>query len=131
MGMLCSCWCAWKGRRGNPFAAQLFWIWSLVTLLPLVGIFFSESLLLLTRLEPSWATPIRSALRHSVFWHLGFWEWTGAVAVFLFLCAATFLTPRRATLPYIDPFDCAVIGLDDEASNVLETHEHAGDFKEW
>jgi hypothetical protein len=54
MGMLCSCWCAWKGRRRNPFAAQLFWIWSLVTLLPLVGISFSESLLLLTRLEPSW-----------------------------------------------------------------------------
>src|SRR5439155_9134949 len=63
MGMLCSCWCAWKGRRRNPLAAQLFWIWSLVTLLPLVGIFFSESLLLFTRLEPSWATPIRSALR--------------------------------------------------------------------
>jgi len=107
MGMLCSCWCAWKGRGRNLFAAQLFWIWSLVTLLPLVGIFFSESLLLLTRLEPSWATPIHSALRHSVFWHLGFWEWTGAVAVFLFLCAAVFLTPRRATLPYVDPFDCA------------------------
>src|SRR5437762_1777409 len=99
MGMLCSCWCAWKGRRRNPFAARLFWIWSLVTLLPLVGIFFSESLLLLTRLEPSWATPIHSALRHSVFWHLGFWEWTGAVAVFLFLCAAVVLPPRRATLP--------------------------------
>jgi hypothetical protein len=95
MGMLCSCWCAWKGRRRNRFAAQLFWIWSLVTLLPLVGIFFSESLLLLTRLEPSWATPIHSALRHSVFWHLGFWEWTGAVAVFLFLCTAAFLTPHR------------------------------------
>jgi ABC-type Fe3+ transport system permease subunit len=90
----------YRGR--NLFAAQLFWIWSLVTLSPLVGIFFGESLLLLTRLESSWATPIHSALRHSVFWHLGFWEWTGAVAVFLFLCAAVFLTPRRATLPYVD-----------------------------
>ena len=131
MGMLCSCWCAWKGRGRNRFAAQLFWIWSLVTLLPLVGIFFSESLLLLTRLEPSWATPIHSALRHSVFWHLGFWEWTGAVAVFLFLCAAVFLTPRRATLPYVDPFDCAVTSLYDNAGNVIETHKHRGDFKEW
>jgi hypothetical protein len=131
VGMLCGCWCAWKGRRRNPFAAQLFWIWSLVTLLPLVGIFFSESLLLLTRLDPSWATPIHSALRHSVFWHLGFWEWTGAVAVFLFLCTAAFLTPRRATLPYVDPFHSAVIRVYDEASNVIETHEHQGDFKEW
>ena len=131
MGMLCSCWCAWKGRGRNRFAAQLFWIWSLVTLLPLVGIFFSESLLLLTRLEPSWATRIHSALRHSVFWHLGFWEWTGAVAVFLFLCAAVFLTPRRATLPYVDPFDRAVTRLYDETGGVIEAHEHAGDFKEF
>ena len=105
MGMLCGCWCAWKGR--TLFATQLFWVWSFVTLLPLAGIFFSESLLLLTRLKPSWAMPIRSALRHSVFWHLGFWEWTGAVAVFVFLWAAVFLTPRRATLAYVDPFDCA------------------------
>jgi len=66
-----------------------------------------------------------------VFWHLGFWEWTGAVAVFLFLCAAVFLTPRRATLPYVDPFDCAVTSLYDNAGNVIETHKHRGDFKEW
>jgi hypothetical protein len=25
----------------------------------------------------------------------------------------------------------AVIGVYDEAGNVIETHEHAGDFKEW
>src|SRR6266571_6017209 len=91
MGMLCGCWCAWKGR--SLFAARLFWVWSFVTLVPLAGIFFSESLLLLTRLKPTWATLLRSALR--------------AVAVFLFLCAAVFLTPRQATLPDIGPFDCA------------------------
>jgi hypothetical protein len=100
MGMLCSCWCAWKGR--NLFAQRLFWVWSSVTLLPLVGIFFSESLLVLTRLKLSWAIPIRSALHHSVFWHLGFWEWTGAVAVFVFLCVAVFLTPRRMGLSCAD-----------------------------
>jgi hypothetical protein len=42
--------------------------------------------------------PIRNALRHSVFWHLGFWEWTGAAAVFVFLSAAVFLTPPLAVL---------------------------------
>ena len=93
IGMLCGCWCAWKGR--TLFAPQLFWVWTPVTMLPLIGIFFSESLLLLARLKPSWATPIRGALRHSVFWHLGFWEWTGAVAVFVFLCGGVFLTPPR------------------------------------
>jgi tryptophan synthase beta subunit len=25
----------------------------------------------------------------------------------------------------------AVIGVYDDAGNVIETHEHAGDFKEW
>jgi len=96
IGMLFGCWCAWKGRR---FRAGLFWTWSLVTLLPLAGIFLSESLLLLTRFKPSWAMPICSALRHSVFWHLGFWEWSGAAAVFVFLCAAVFLMPSQATSP--------------------------------
>ena len=31
----------------------------------------------------------------------------------------------------IDPFDCAVIRVYDDAGNVIETHDHAGDFKEW
>jgi hypothetical protein len=103
IGMLCGCWCAWKGR--SLFAPRLFWVWSSVTLLPLLGIFLSESLLLLTRLKLSWAIPIRSALRHSVFWHLGFWEWSGAVAVFVFLCAAVFLTPPRMNLSHVDSFN--------------------------
>ena len=88
MGMLSGCWCAWKDcRRG------LFWTWSLTTFVPLAGLLCSECLLLLTRLEPCWAAPIRGVLRHSVLWHLGFWEWTGAAAVFLFFCAGVFLTP--------------------------------------
>src|SRR5215469_4233223 len=44
-GMLCACWCSWKGR--NLFTPRLFCVWSSVTLLPLVGIFLSESLLVL------------------------------------------------------------------------------------
>src|SRR5262249_18380518 len=79
-GMLSACWCAWKGSK-----LALFWTWALATVVPLAGLFCSECLLLLTRLEPSWAMPIRGALRHSMFWHLGFWEWTGAAGVFLFL----------------------------------------------
>jgi hypothetical protein len=97
IGMLCGCWCAWKGCGQSVFAARLFWTWSLVTLLPLVGVLFSECLLLLTRLNLSWAMPIRNALRHSVLWHLGFWEWTSASAVFVFLCAAVLLTPPQTT----------------------------------
>jgi hypothetical protein len=97
--MLCGCWCAWKTRDQDVSATWLFWIWSAVTLLPLAGLFCSEALLLLTRLEPAWTLPIRAALRHSVFWHLGFWEWTGAAAIFAFVCAAVFLTPSRSVVP--------------------------------
>ena len=96
LAMICACWCAWKGRAENVTAARLFWIWSALTLLPLAGIFCSEILLLLTRLEPASMQPIRAALRQSVFWHLGFWEWTGAVAIFAFLCAAVLVKPSQA-----------------------------------
>ena len=96
IGMLCGCWCASKVRAQNPAAAWLFWSWLLVTAAPLIGLFSRETLLLLTQLKPSWSEPIRHALRHSVFWHLGFWEWTGAAGVFLFLCAAVFLSPAQA-----------------------------------
>ncbi|PYI97125.1 MAG: hypothetical protein DME98_09510 [Verrucomicrobia bacterium] len=93
IGMLSACWCAWKGFRKNLLQGRLFWTWSLVTLPPLTGIFLSECLLVLTRLHPAWAMPIRSVLRNSVFWHLGFWEWSGSAAVFVFFCAAVFLIP--------------------------------------
>jgi len=33
-------------------------------------------------------------------------------------------------LPYLNPFDCAVIRICDESGNLIETHQHAGDFKE-
>jgi hypothetical protein len=95
-GMLCGCWCASKVRTQNSAAAWLFWSWLLLTAGPLIGLFCSETLLLLTKLEPSWAEPIRHTLRHSVFWHLGYWEWTGATGIFLFLCAAVFFTPAQA-----------------------------------
>lgn len=99
VGMLSGCWCTWKGRHYDESAASLFPIWSAITLLPLTGLCCSECLLLLTRLQPSWATPIRHALRHSVFWHLGFWEWTGAVAVFAFLCATVLFMRPAAPWP--------------------------------
>jgi hypothetical protein len=98
LAMIGGCWCAWRGRYKSRDASRLFWIWSALTLLPLAGIFCSEALLILTRLEPTRMQPVHAALRHSIFWHLGFWEWTGAVAVFAFLCAAVFLLPAQASV---------------------------------
>jgi hypothetical protein len=34
-------------------------------------------------------------------------------------------------LPQAMEKDCLVIRVYDAAGNVIETHEHAGDFKEW
>jgi hypothetical protein len=108
VGMLSACWCAWKGFSKNLLHGRLFWTWSLVTLLPLAGIFLSECLLVLARLHPAWAMPIRTALRNSVFWHLGFWEWSGSAAVFVFLCAAVFLIPAAKGLGRSRPATAAI-----------------------
>ncbi|MBO0696566.1 MAG: hypothetical protein J2P56_10785, partial [Verrucomicrobia bacterium] len=97
IGMIAACWCAWMGVQKQLFHQRLFWTWSSVTLFPLAGILVSESLLILTRLNSVWTIPIRNTLRHSVFWHLGFWEWLGSAAVFVFLYAAIFLTPEQPT----------------------------------
>lgn len=98
IGMLSASWCAWKGFRRNLLDGRLFWTWSLVTSLPLAGIFLSESLLIVTRLKPEWAMSVRNALRHSVFWHLGFWEWSGSAAVFVFLCTAVYVMPSPSRM---------------------------------
>ncbi len=99
LAMICGCWCAWKGRHKSRGASRLFWIWSALTLLPLAGIFCSEALLLLTRLEPTRMQPVHAALRHSIFWHLGFWEWTGAVSgLRLSLCGSFSVACRKQAL---------------------------------
>ena len=94
IGMLSGCWCAWKGA-GRSLPRSLLWTWAIVTVLPLTGVLCSEALLVVSQFNPALSRPIRNAFRHSVFWHLGFWEWIGAVAVFIFLCAATFLIPKQ------------------------------------
>ena len=57
----CSRWECWAavGARGKTvekacLRRDCFWVWLLVTLLPLGGVFLSECFLLFTRLEPSW-----------------------------------------------------------------------------
>jgi len=92
LGMIAACWCAVQGC-GHLLPWPLVWTWVLLTLLPLSGLLCSELLFLFTHLRLAWAGPVRSLLKQTVFWHLGFWEWSGAVAVFLFLCASVFLMP--------------------------------------
>jgi hypothetical protein len=62
--------------------------WSLVTL-PAI---FVIVLRLVAHLRLEWSNPIYRLLQNPRVWHLGFWEWIGSAAVFLFLlCSALFL----------------------------------------
>jgi|SRR5579859_4303209 len=40
--------------------------------------------------------PLYQAWRGSAAWHLGFWEWVGSIAVFLFLLFAAWFLPEHA-----------------------------------
>jgi hypothetical protein len=96
-GMLACCACAWRDRAGaRTLDPRLLPAWCALTLLPLAGILISEALLLAVRVFPVWGAPIKASLRHSVVWHLGFWEWTGSAAVFAFLALSVWWLPSVA-----------------------------------
>jgi hypothetical protein len=54
------------------------------------------SLRLLARAERGRSSGMLGAIANRHLWHLGFWEWTGAGAVFLFLLSSALFLPERA-----------------------------------
>jgi hypothetical protein len=95
VGMLACCVCAWRDRSGARLLdPRLLPCWAALTVLPLSGIVVCEALLLAVRAFPVWGAPVKAALRHSVVWHLGFWEWTGSAAVFAFLAVSVWWLPE-------------------------------------
>jgi hypothetical protein len=48
---------------------------------------------LLVRARFQWSSPIYRLFAERSFWHLGFWEWIGSAAVFLFLLSSVVLLP--------------------------------------
>jgi hypothetical protein len=42
-----------------------------------------------------WSNQLYRTIENRSFWHLGFWEWIGSIAVFLFLFAAVLLLPEN------------------------------------
>ncbi|HEV7404764.1 MAG TPA: hypothetical protein VGO11_17615 [Chthoniobacteraceae bacterium] len=96
LGMLACCVCAWCDRkRARILDPRLLPAWCALSLLPIAGILVSEALLFAVRLFPVWGAPVKASLRHSVVWHLGFWEWIGSAAVFAFLVIATWYLPAE------------------------------------
>lgn len=99
IGMLLFCWCALKGQRALPdgrrlYQRRLLVCWVLLTLPPLFGAVASESLWLISQAHLPWSYPINQALKTTLLWHLAFWEWIGAAAVFLFLLTSALLLPE-------------------------------------
>ena len=78
------------GRQLYP--RSLLVVWSL-TILPVLVV---VPVWLAMWARYPWLEPIRRVLVGTVFWHLGFWEWIGSAAVFLFLGGSVWLLPEHA-----------------------------------
>jgi hypothetical protein len=46
-----------------------------------------------------WTNPIYRRLENPSLWHLGFWEWLGSAAIFLFMLSAALFLPEHDSVP--------------------------------
>lgn len=103
VGMLCACGSAAfangaaPGEEGKRLRALRI-IWRVTTLLPIAGCLGSCLVVALARLH-AFGTGPAGYLRGTVFWHLGFWEWTGSAAVFLFFASPVVVLGETRALP--------------------------------
>ena len=56
---------------------------------------FVVVLRLLTAAHFQWSNPVYQEIENRSLWHLGFWEWLGSIAVFLFLLGAAVFLPEN------------------------------------
>jgi hypothetical protein len=84
--------CFNPGAGKRIYKSSLIVGWNLITVPSILIVI----VMLGMRARFHWLDPIYQTLQSSVVWHLGFWEWIGSSAVFLFLaCSAAFL-PEHA-----------------------------------
>jgi len=104
-GMLCCVTCAFRdqvsyfdGRRTLP-RTLVCW-WGLLSGMPVVILVVLVALKLLGQQGGQiWAEDIRQSFRHTIFWHLAFWEWLGAALAFAFLTGTVLLLPDANNKP--------------------------------
>jgi hypothetical protein len=99
-GLLAFCFCATKeyftpSIEKNRFERRLLISWILLILVPILGVVFSECLLLTLRAHLLWSYRTDLVLKGTLFWHLAFWEWIGSAAVFLFLLSSALFLPEQ------------------------------------
>jgi hypothetical protein len=95
LGMLAFYLCALRGLSVSPSERHarlpIFLAWSLTVPPALLVIV----LRLLTAAHFQWSDPVYQAIENRSLWHLGFWEWIGSIAVFLFLLGAAVFLPEN------------------------------------
>jgi hypothetical protein len=96
VGMLAFYFCALKGlscpSHERHDRLRLLLAWTLIVppaILVLV-------LRLLAAAHFQWSNPVYRAIENHSLWHLGFWEWIGSIAVFLFLLAAAMVLSENS-----------------------------------
>jgi hypothetical protein len=93
LGMLAFYLCVLTGLSVPPdernAGRRIFLAWSLVVPPALLVLM----LRLLAAAHFQWSNPLYRAIENRSFWQLGFWEWIGSTAVFLFLLAAALFLP--------------------------------------
>jgi hypothetical protein len=90
-GMLAFYECALRANFSDRYGKTLLVLWSMLTL-PAVLI---ALLRLAAAARLAWSNPIYGALKNPTLWHLGFWEWIGSAAAFLFLFSGVVLLPEH------------------------------------
>jgi len=106
-GMLCCCVCAFRdrfrvfgGQRSLGSALSCYWGW--VTLLPVGCAAVIGALQFLGhQADQAWAEQARQSFRHTVMWHVAFWEWIGSVIFFMFMVVTVLLLPDGIKAPAI------------------------------
>jgi len=94
IGMLAFYFCAAKSRVGSVASGnsdhRLFIAWNMIA--PPAALIAAVRGLAALRLR--WPDPIYRAIQSRALWHLGFWEWIGSGAVFLFLLSSALFLPQ-------------------------------------
>ena len=109
IGMLCCCVCAFRdrfrifgGQRSLGTALSYYWGW--VTLLPVGCVAIIGALKFLGyEADQAWAEQARQSFRHTIMWHLAFWEWIGSVIFFMFMMVTVLLLPEGIKPPAVLP----------------------------
>jgi hypothetical protein len=98
LGMAVFYMCAWRGLSSRPNGSgrwrRVVRAWSF-TVPPAILILV---LRLLAAAHFQWPNPIYRGMQNRSLWHLGFWEWIGSIAAFLFLHSAAVCLPTDSTV---------------------------------